>query len=103
MPDNINEIRRRNEKEVSSPGKFESEPLYVPFLYTHGVFTGEVLASQENRVNCIMKIEIDNHDRNVFPELENKDFVYLHESNSGFVSEIDRETAYAWAAEINSL
>lgn len=62
---------------ITQLGKFESEMIYVPYLWD---------ASYENPAECV----IDEDDRTLFPELGDTKTVYLYEDDQGFVTEIDK-------------
>lgn len=64
---------------ISSPGKFEGEMIYVPYLWEQSAFNPE-------------EFEITDEDRKLFPEIpaETKT-IYLYENDDGFVSEISEE------------
>jgi hypothetical protein len=79
----MNEYKVDEQGIILSPGKFENEPLYVPYFwdaYLNGFADdddGEVLTFIVNQ-----------DDRNEFPELANIRQVRLASTDDGFVGEV---------------
>lgn len=70
---------------IRDPGKFEGEPIYVPYFWRMAL---EGAADDEG---CTLKIPIDKQDRKLFPELAKKQRVIrLYEDDQGFVRESAR-------------
>jgi hypothetical protein len=66
---------------IASPGKFEGEPLFVPYFwdcYLNGGADGDDGET--------LMFEVTNEDRKEFPELVNIYRVFLWEDSNGFVS-----------------
>lgn len=68
---------------IRSPGKFEGERIYVPHFYDIGL---NGFADAED--GATWRFRVDSEDRQAFPELGRKTWVSLHESDSGFVTEV---------------
>lgn len=68
---------------VSRPGKFEGESPYVPYLWEQ-----DLEWDGDSDIGNVARVEIEEEDIAIFPELVGKTVVYLHESSDGFVSEI---------------
>lgn len=91
---------------IRSPGKFEAEPLYVPFLWQKSLDGGadEEVYDGETPVQVF---NIDDADRKLFADLdanlEGVAVVTLMETEQGFVNAETYDTAEAWqkvAAEL---
>lgn len=65
---------------IISPGKFEGERAYVPYLWSSG--DGDVSEEGEYSFSIILE------DLEEFPELEGKAYVILLETDQGFVIEV---------------
>lgn len=71
---------------IRNPGKFEGEPIYVPYFW--GVYMDGGADEDEGGT---LKFKITAEDRKAFPELGKKQKVIrLYESENGFVSEVSR-------------
>ena len=69
---------------IASPGKFEGEPLYVPFLWDAIMNGGgEPVGTCKN--DNAEQVSIDTHDQRIFPELQGVQAVILWEDDQGFV------------------
>jgi len=68
---------------IQSPGKFESEMLYVPAYWEAGL---EGLADEDD--GNVYVFELGPEDRKEFPELGKMKKLRLVESEQGFVSEV---------------
>ncbi len=83
-------------KTVSTPGKFEGEPAYVPYFWEYILDTGsgddEIW---ENDVPVDVLI-VDKHDRTTFPELADVEVVLIWENDQGFVLHRDFATEGAY-------
>jgi hypothetical protein len=66
--------------QITNPGKYEDEMLYVPYLWESG--DGEEV--DENEFMYV----ITDSDRHQFPELNDMDIVRLYMSESGFIFEM---------------
>ena len=73
------------EEEVSSPGKFEGEPRYVPHFYDHYMNGG---ADRYEDDGHILGFDITAEDKALFPELKRRRTVKLVETDSGFICEV---------------
>lgn len=74
---------------ISSPGKFEGEPLFVPYFYDIAMngFGVAIYGGGEDGLELDGEwFAIEDGDREAFPELENARFVVLWYSSDGFVS-----------------
>lgn len=69
---------------VRGPGKFQNEPAYVPYFWDHAE-EGEPMDDESE-----LRFEVNADDVHHFPELTGRAFVYLYESNDGFVMEFDK-------------
>ena len=72
---------------IISPGKFEGEMLYVPYLWS-AVLEGygeDEFADDEDGELIASYVEITDNDRAEFPELENAVEARLSEDSQGFV------------------
>jgi hypothetical protein len=69
---------------IASPGKFEAEPLYVPYLWD-ATLNGfcEIESDDVNPDSYV--VEIDATDVEIFPELAGMTHALLWESDNGFV------------------
>ena len=67
---------------VSHPGKFEGCAVYVPYLWDIGM---QGCADDDDGYRY--RFNINDADRQVFPELDNRRVVYLREDDNGFVYE----------------
>ena len=66
--------------QITSPGKFEGEPVYTPYFwesYLNGFF--------DDDDDGVLSFNVDDHDRREFPELSGVDTVQLYQSDDGFV------------------
>lgn len=79
---------------ITTPGKYEGEPLYVPYLWEEYVLYGfaeETITAGRESVEIV---EITDDIVEEFPELEGVEYVSLAQSNQGFVSaeELENES-----------
>lgn len=76
---------------VSTPGKFQGEQRYVPYLYHVAVEYGadDEEWDDDDEVTYIFKITDEDHDK--FPELEVGRTVRIFTDNNGFVHEIKHD------------
>ena len=69
---------------IKSPGKFEGEPIYVPYFWDLAL-EGEADVSEENADgDLIDSFDIRPEDVAEFPELKGATRITLMEDNSGF-------------------
>lgn len=66
---------------IRSPGKFEGEPVWVPYLY--GEHPNDSLFDETN--SELLVFEINDEEKKAFPELGGVDYVVLQEDDLGFV------------------
>ena len=64
---------------IRSPGKFEAEMLYVPYLWE------QVLGGDGEDMGDQTYLRIEEEDREEFPELQDVTGVFLHTDDFGFV------------------
>ena len=72
---------------IFSPGKFEGEPIYVPYFWEillNGCYSDDD-EYDENDILISSIISIDEIDKRFFPELEGYSKIVLWESDQGFV------------------
>jgi hypothetical protein len=74
------EMREMCSIAVSSPGKFEAEPIYVPYLWNASLEDGTPVE------DGVVSVSIIEEDRFFFPELDHISEVTMYEDESGFVS-----------------
>lgn len=70
---------------ITNPGKYEGEPLYVPYLWEEYVLHGfeqETISAGRESVEIV---EVTDDIVEEFPELEGVEYVSLAQSNQGFV------------------
>lgn len=73
---------------ITSPGKFESEPIYAPHFYEFAN-DGENLSYMEDGCGDYASlIEISDEDRAEFPELGTAKYVLVTETVVGFVGTV---------------
>lgn len=65
---------------IMSPGRFEGELVYVPYLYEVYLHGGHLSDDGE-----IITIEVEDKDRAMFPELENASRAYIQVTDTGFI------------------
>lgn len=65
---------------IRRAGKFEGEPVYVPFFWD--IFLDGFADDDDG---TIIKIKVNEEDRKEFPELKGATYVYLRETETGFV------------------
>lgn len=70
---------------IASPGKYEGEPLYVPYLWENYVLHGFSTETISTHTETAEVVEITDDIVDEFPELSDVDYVSLEESDSGFV------------------
>ena len=74
-------IRDSLTEEVSHPGKFQGENIYVPWFWIVGLNGGSDASDDE----CF-DFMIEPEERGLFPELEGVEKIRLWESEDGFVT-----------------
>lgn len=70
---------------ITRNGKFVHEAEYVPFLWEQAVLLGFA----EDYGNNYYSLDLIESDILLFPQLKGKKTVWLHETNDGFVYEIE--------------
>ena len=65
---------------IRSPGKFEGEAVYVPYLWE--VYLNGGAAEDDGET---ITIDVEDDDRKEFPELDTVVRAYLEEDSNGFV------------------
>lgn len=65
---------------IQNPGKFEGEPLYVPYFWEEAL---NGLADDDDGIYFFFNVTAT--DREIFPELKGIKTVTLHETGNGFV------------------
>jgi len=70
---------------ITSPGKFEAEPLYVPYFWDIAMVSGEEETVYDDETPISFFIVSDD-DRKEFPELDNIYGLALWETDTGFVN-----------------
>lgn len=83
---------------ITSPGKFESEPRFVPHFWNQYLDGGA-----DEDIAGVLLFEVTAEDVATFPELEQVHGVALEEMENGFVSCKCFETREAWEALIARL
>jgi hypothetical protein len=78
------EQRDEYRAQVSGPGKFEGEAPYVPYFWD-----AYLNGAADDDTNGILTFNVTDEDRALFPELADRDAVYLYEDDNGFVGEAD--------------
>lgn len=78
--------REYYESLVNRPGKFEGEAPYVPYYWEKGLEGG----ADEDAGN-IQGFGLTMDDARDWPELEGRHWLWLRESDDGFVSELDSD------------
>jgi hypothetical protein len=71
---------------ICNPGKFEGEPLYVPYLWEcvlNG--DGETVDDPDQRDATMDLVMLSGDDKRHFPRLARSDIAILWEDNNGFV------------------
>lgn len=72
---------------ITSPGKFEGEPLYVPYFWDMGINGSyERIEIDETDGKAWLTYFVYNTDIDEFPELHGVSVVYLHGTEQGFIS-----------------
>jgi hypothetical protein len=75
---------------ITSPGKFQGEPVYAPYLYNQGA-DQEYLGADETLYHAY---KISREDREHYPALGGVFAVVLYERDDGFVVSSAFKTAY---------
>jgi hypothetical protein len=78
------EQRDEYRAQVSGPGKFEGEAPYVPYFWD-----AYLNGAADDDTDGILTFHVTDEDRALFPELADRDAVYLYEDSNGFVGEAD--------------
>lgn len=81
--EDLNERYRTENGIIRSPGKYEGEPLYVPYFWEKYVLNGFSSETLHDGINTYDVIEISNEDKEKFDIEYN--YIVLYESNHGFV------------------
>lgn len=68
---------------ITSPGKFEGEPIYVPYFWDEYLEFG----ADEDQHNILVFI-VNEEDRDQFPELKVGDRIGLIQDDQGFIHEL---------------
>lgn len=77
---------------IKTPGKFEGEPVYTLYYWDTVVMSG--FAENEYDCDCpteicdcfgVARVDLDDHDREAFPDLDGYTAIYLRETDKGFV------------------
>lgn len=72
---------------IRNPGKFEGEPIYVPYYWEQFMDGGA-----DDDEGCTLKFNITPEERKAFPELGKKQkVVRIFQNDQGFVSESSRK------------
>lgn len=74
---------------ITSPGKFENEPSYVPYfydLYLNGMDDSSYIDDDDGIYYS--EFDVNNDDLKEFPELEGAEKVIIWESEQGFINHI---------------
>jgi hypothetical protein len=71
----------RTDGRIATPGKFEGEPIYAPTFWDCAL-NGEY----SEDVNGVFFFQLDDTDREVFPELSDVAGIALEENDQGFVT-----------------
>jgi len=75
---------------ISSPGKFEGEMAYAVYFWNLGLDGGaDDEEYDEDSDTTAFGFKVSDADRLEFPELGNKKWVWLYETEQGFVTEVD--------------
>jgi hypothetical protein len=74
--------REHYEADVNRPGKFEGEAPWVPYFWDR-------LDEATEDDGTVVGWEVSAEDLAIWPELENVETVWLMETDSGFVVEVD--------------
>lgn len=69
---------------IRSPGKFEGEPIYVPYFWDEYLNGG---ADEEDEDGVLIFI-VTEEDRDQFPELKTGDRIGLVQTSDGFINEL---------------
>lgn len=77
---------------ITSPGKYEGEPLYVPYLWEEYAVYGHGFETISTHTETVEIIKIDDGMVKKFPELEGVEYVSLQESDAGFVHSSEHDT-----------
>lgn len=88
----ILEYQKHYRELVGRPGKYEGEKPYI--VYFNEKDWESSILTDDTDGECIRKWEITESDVLLFPELEDRygrDFIYVHVSPDGFVSQTDKK------------
>ena len=85
------QTRKDYEQTVKSPGKFEGEQVYVPYLWEEGICSGQGFGVISDFGLYCDSVTIQLDDLLIFPELKAIETIYLCENSQGFVSEMTKE------------
>jgi|GEM_PF-3392201 len=70
--------------DVKEPGKFEGEAAFVPYFWD-----AYLNGSADDEIGDTLVFRVTDEDRDLFPELDGVDTVYLESTNDGFVVQVD--------------
>lgn len=79
------DLRAECESDVKRPGKMEGNASYVPYFWDHYLDGG---ADDDER--GVLRFDVTNEDRLIFPDLNGVDSVYLYEDEQGSVNDLGR-------------
>jgi len=70
---------------IHSPGKFERESLYMPYIFDLSLDGG----CEDFPIGSMLftKVELNSDDHNQFPEFEGKSVIWFYETDNGFIVE----------------
>ena len=77
------DTRMKCQEAVDNPGKFESKPIYVPYFWEN-----YLLGYADWDDGKVVGFDVEEHDRQKFPELKGRCTVKLIENDQGFVIEV---------------
>lgn len=87
---------------ITSPGKFEGEPIYAPYFHEHADDGEELSFMEDGWGEYVSLVSISDEDRKEFPELGDALYCVIQENDEGFVCAtlLNSETeADDWRAE----
>lgn len=81
------------EHAASSPGKFQGEPPYTPYFYEEVCEYGpdDEFGDESSGGSYFFACNVNDADREMFPELADKDAVFFTVSEAGSVFEITED------------
>lgn len=66
---------------IQSPGKFEGEPIFVPYYWEMDGHDDEIISND----NLVRMFYVGKREASMFPELTTSNVIYLWEDNQGFI------------------